>query len=345
MLLEDVKINSSSKFLSGRVLWDGGSNRVLINNQFAKDHKLRRQEITYRLSVVGGKETVERGVVYEVELLDNNGQVEQIWGFGIDQILEPPDPVDLKPIRTHFPHIPDSIFDPHSKKRIDILVGLNFFSLHPSGGQGRNCVNNLKVLHSRFSKGWLIGGTHPDLHLNTQTIPSSALTIARVCRVEIKLEFSLNTYTEFQVEFSESELIGVLPPKRCCRCMICSECKDSALIHSRKEQDELDMLMKSIKLEDGQLIVSYPFLKNPESFPNNRSTVLSMAQKQEVRLQKKDLLDRYNAEFEKYITRGVVVPISKQEMEEYCDHSPKTCVKLQSKKWYQKFERLPTKRS
>ena len=84
MLLEDVKINSSSKFLSGRVLWDGGSNRVLINNQFAKDHKLRRQEITYRLSVVGGKETVEKGVVYEVELLDNNGQVEKIWGFGID---------------------------------------------------------------------------------------------------------------------------------------------------------------------------------------------------------------------------------------------------------------------
>ena len=69
--------------------------------------------------------------------------------------------------------------------------------------------------------------------------------------------------------------------------MQCSECKDSALIHSRKEQDELDMLRNSIKLENGKLLVSYPFLKNPECFPKNRSSVLSMAKKQEMRLQKK----------------------------------------------------------
>ena len=75
------------------------------------------------------------------------------------------------------------------------------------------------------------------------------------------------------------------------------------------------MLRNSIKLENGKLLVSYPFLKNPECFPNNRSAVLSMAQKQEVRLQKKGLLERYNEEFQKYITRGVLVPISDQEKE------------------------------
>ena len=118
-----------------------------------------------------------------MEIVDNNEQVAKVWGFGINVIMEPPEPVNLQPIRSLFPHIPDNIFDPLPKKRIDMLIGLNFFSLHPSGGQGRNCVDNLKVLHSRFSKGWVIGGSHPDLHISSPTMPVSALVNARICQV------------------------------------------------------------------------------------------------------------------------------------------------------------------
>ena len=51
---------------------------------------------------------------------------------------------------------------------------------------------------------------------------------------------------EFTIGFWEGESMGVMPPKRCGRCMQCSECTDSALIHSRKEQDELELLRKAI---------------------------------------------------------------------------------------------------
>jgi hypothetical protein len=111
--------------------------------------------------------------------------------------------------------------------------------------------------------------------------------------------------------------MGVLPPKRCCRCLSCPECKDSALIFSRKEQDELELMQKNIKLVDNELHVSYPFIKSPECFPNNREPVLRMAKKQELRLEKKGMLDKYNEELMKYITRGILVPISPQEMDEY----------------------------
>ena len=321
MLIEDVKIKTGSKTTESRVMWDDGSNRVLINNQFAKDQDLRSQRVKYKLLVPGGKETIEDGVVYELELVDNSGQTHKIWGFGIDTIIDPPDPIDLQPVRDLFPHIPQHVFEPLPQKRLDILIGLNFFSLHPDGGQGRNNVENLKALHSKFSKGWLIAGTHPLLKMPSPRISTSALAMARICRVEIRPEVSfkspLNFKPQYCADFWEAENLGVLPPKRCGRCMQCTECKDTALIRSRREQDELELLKQSIKLKDGELLVSYPFVKSPECFPNNRGAVVAMAKKQETRLLKKGDLDKYNLELRKYITRGVIVPLSEKEINEY----------------------------
>ena len=132
----------------------------------------------------------------------------------------------------------------------------------------------------------------------------------KACRVDIK--------PEFHIDFWEAENLGILPPKRCCRCLQCSDCTDQGLIHSRQDQDSLELLKENIKLENGQLKVTYPFYKSPECFPNNRNSVLAMAKKQEARLQKKGLLEVYNAEVQKYITRQVLVPISEKEMKEYC---------------------------
>jgi hypothetical protein len=50
--------------------------------------------------------------------------------------------------------------------------------------------------------------------------------------------------------------LGVLPPKRCGKCLRCTECSDPSLIRSRKDQDELEMLQKGVKLLNGQLQVS-----------------------------------------------------------------------------------------
>ena len=133
--------------------------------------------------------------------------------------MEAPEPVDLHPVRHLFPHIPDNVFDALAKKEIDVLIGMNFFSLHPSGGQGRNCVENLRMLHSKFSKGWVIAGAHPAIQSSSPKLSRSALSLVKVLRVEIKPEMT--------VDFWEGENMGVLPPKRCCRCMQCSECKDS----------------------------------------------------------------------------------------------------------------------
>ena len=321
MLLQDVKVKTGNLDSSARVLWDKGSNRVLIRHSFAKRHKLRAHKVDFKISVVGSVEKYEKGIIYELDLVDKFDCCHRIWGFGMEEIMDAPLPVNLDPIRHLFPHIPDEAFATLPRKPIDLLIGLNFLSLHPDGGQGINSVGNIKVYNSIFSNGWLVAGAHPLLNVNSSRMTAAAASIVRVNKVEVRPVLGnrslAGSYFPYSQDFWESDAMGVLPPKRCCRCLSCPECKDSALILSRKEQDELEMMKKSIKLENGELIVTYPFIKNPECFPNNREAAIKMAIKQELKLEKRGMLDKYNEELFKYISRGIVVPITKHEMEDY----------------------------
>ena len=229
MLLQDVRCNIHNEEDTCRVYWDGGSNRVLINNEFAKEQNLTAQPIMYKLFVAGGKETVNKGVMYEVPLIDASGKVTYVWGFGIDVILDPPETVDLEPVRDIFPHVPDVVFSKLPRKRVDVLVGLNKFSLHPDGGQGLNCKGELRALHSKFSHGWVIGGSHPKLNVVPSCLSNAAMAIARVCRVEVKpiihaeeeFKFSKYKFGPDSDHYWEVDNLGVHPPKRCDRCLSC----------------------------------------------------------------------------------------------------------------------------
>ena len=101
-----------------------------------------------------------------------------MWAFGIDDIMAEPDPVDLQSIRHLFPHVPSKAFVPTKKKPINLLIGNNFLSLHPSGGQGMNAVENLRALHSNFGSGWVISGAHKLLKPSSPNLSSQAVTMA-----------------------------------------------------------------------------------------------------------------------------------------------------------------------
>ena len=93
--------------------------------------------------------------------------------------------------------------------------------------------------------------------------------------------------------------MGVLPPKRCGKCLRCSECSDTGIMRSRKDQEELEMLQKNVTLVNGIIHVRYPFIRDPHCLPNNRAAVVRMAEKQERRLLKSGHLDYYNVEIQK----------------------------------------------
>ena len=176
--MQDILVNNVG---CARVLWDDGSNRVLVNNEFAREQKLKSPDPDITMKVVGHAKKISVKL-YEFTLSDIYGNQYHVWGYGIDSIMEPDDPVDLSKVRSLFPHVPDIAFKTLPRKRIDILMGLNFNSLHPCGGKGVDKVGNLKALQSKFGCGWVIGGSHKDLQVSTQKIPSPAAS-ARIARV------------------------------------------------------------------------------------------------------------------------------------------------------------------
>lgn len=291
-----------------RSCFDGGSNRCLIRNEFAKEQNFRSQKIKYRLKAMGTKEKVEETEFFIFDIQDNHGVITKVWAFGIDDIMPEPDPVDLQSIRHIFPHLPGIAFESAEKKPINLLIGNNFLSLHPSGGQGRNAVENLRALHSNFGSGWVISGAHKLLKPSSPNLSSQAVTMARFNRVDI---------SPVLPDFWQGECMGVLPQKRCGRCLSCTTCSDPGLIHSRRDAEDLECLKKGVKLVDGELHVQYQFKKDPKSLPNNRATAVKIAEKLEQRLMKEGHREYYNQEFQKYLDRGAALKLSQEELDSY----------------------------
>ena len=181
-LFQDVNVLGCSP---ARTCWDNGSNRALITHKYAKAHKLRPQEISFKLDVPGHNGDVQQGVLYEFTLVDNNGHKRKIWAYGIEKIMDNPDPVDLSPVRKLFPHLPREVFLPLDDKPVDLLIGTNFFQLHPDGGQGRDASGDLKALQSNFGHGWVIGGTHPSIKTCPAVLTKEAFNIARVNKLSV----------------------------------------------------------------------------------------------------------------------------------------------------------------
>ena len=306
LLFQDVKVLGAGE--EARTCWDNGSTRALITHQYAQVNNFMSQPITFRLDVVAsGKGVPHEGVIYIFNLVTNSGSLKKVWAFGVDEIMETPDPLDMAALRHLFPHLPESVFAPLTKKPVDLLIGNNFFHLHPDGGQGRDAVGDMKALHSQFGFGWIIAGSHPLLKPAPTPLSLSAHCIAKVNKCEISPHLSPS--------FWEGDNLGVEAPKKCNRCLSCSQCSDPALIHSRREQDELDELKKNTELKDDGIHVKYVFSKDPNCLPNNRATVVKMAIKQEQRLIKSGHLDYYNQEIKKYLERGAAVKLTEEELQ------------------------------
>ena len=145
---------------------------------FAAENNMTPISATVIMKTVGGVDNKLDVKIYEFSLVSRNGMLFKVWGYGIDSIIEPDDPVDPSCVRTLFPHIPSEVFMKLEKRRIDILIGINYNGLFPVGGFGKNCQGNLKVMKTIFgSTGWILGGTHPKLKCSNLELGVSVVLI------------------------------------------------------------------------------------------------------------------------------------------------------------------------
>ena len=284
--------------------------RCLVTHSYANSCGFPKQEVVFKLDVVGSQGDSQSGFIYMFDLVKTDGSRRKVWAFGIDTIMQPPEPLDVSVVRPLFPHVPAKVFAKQRRKPVDILMGNNFLGIHPEGGLGRDCNGDLKVYQSQFGSGWVLAGTHPSLKPSSVQLSTAACSLARVFKCEV--------IPENLPSFWEGECMGVLPPKRCGKCLRCSECSDTGIMRSRKDQEELEMLQKNVTLVNGIIHVRYPFVRDPHCLPNNRAAVVRMAEKQEKRLLKSGHLDYYNEEIQRALDRGAAVKLTDEELANWC---------------------------
>ena len=83
--LQDIPVISvEGEDAMARTVWDGGSNRVLVNNEFAKENKLPEKTTSIIMNVAGGGKNRMEVKLYDVKIEDRFGKQYQLWGYGVD---------------------------------------------------------------------------------------------------------------------------------------------------------------------------------------------------------------------------------------------------------------------
>ena len=334
--MDDIRLSDGS---AARTVYDGGSQRVLINDDFAAEQGLQSTNVVVQLELAANKVEKLDTKIYQLDLYDKDGEKRSIWGYGCPTIMSPYDSIDLRKIRHLFPDLPDSAFRFIPERRIDILLGLNFFGLHPHGSS--KSVGNLVAERSLFNEsGWCIGGSHPSLGINSTPQLTHSANLLKMAQIQfrpenliIKNSLSvaddyleklkcglLKTDPKLDTEYWDRDNLGVEPPRRCTKCRQClekGECSSSHILLSIKDQAELESIKDGIKIVDGKTFSTWSFVKDPSCLGDNRDRVIATQSRLYKSLVKEGLIESYNDQIRAGIESGLWSEISQEEIDSY----------------------------
>ena len=83
---------------------------MLINTSFAEEISLPEKTTSITMNLAGGDKKRLEVKLYDFKVEDRFGIRTQMWGYGIDSIIEAEEPIDPGPIRHLFPHVPTATF-------------------------------------------------------------------------------------------------------------------------------------------------------------------------------------------------------------------------------------------
>ena len=290
-------------------LFDNGATCSLITESAAKTLNLVGEKIKLNISTVTDTKAVDSAVYY-VPLVDNNNNIHQIRALQVDSILEGLTSPNMSGVKSFFSSsIQRRWHDVSSRPTgsIDLLIGLDFLRIHPVNVE---LHNNLRVVSSQFGGGLILSGFHPMIKSSSPKMNKDVAAIRHtVNRVSIKPIY----------DFFESDNMGVAPPRRCGNCRNCKECSFKVHALSLKDQYESQVIESKISYDQtlNQFVVSYPFTQDPSILPNNKGQVIKIAEREEKRLSKLNLLDAFNKEFDKMIAHGALVELHDTELEQW----------------------------
>lgn len=267
---------------------DGGSNASYVTERCAQRLGLRKvDKVTLDVTTVGGQQKEYHSAVYEVPLRVSHTQVRKILVYSLAEITGPLSPLDVRVLQTLFPDSDSSALARPSGK-VDLLIGTDYFGLHPKTEVAR-AGENLSIMEGEL--GACLVGTHLLLKEGTQLKQDVPRKLnSSLCRVSTSVaQLSRGTHTAFSRpdSFILGEELGIESVPKCGGCK-CGQCPIPGHDLSFKEEQELLMIKTNLKHEPekNHWLTGYPWLVDPKTLPSNYSAAAATLRSTEKSLSK-----------------------------------------------------------
>ena len=335
------------------VFFDNGSTCSLILTCVAEKFGLQGETVKVTIGTVNGEqERVTK--LYVVELITSNGDKKFVRALGMERISENIPCLDLNGIKHYFSEEVQKEWMAISQRptgQIELLVGSEVAGIHPVPHE---TAGDLVVMKSIFGDGWTMYGHHPDLNCCRIEFSSEVSTI-RLGGIKLSPCGAVNftrtiSYTQSRsfshLEFRDcnsfskneepsalqpvakvsakpnlgpeyTEDLGVEPPRRCSKCKGCKECSWMGLMRSERENQEYKLIEDGVKYchDTGRVLISYPFLEDPQKLGNNFFQAKRIAEREEKRLAKAGMTKGANEAFQKMVDHNAIRRLSQMELD------------------------------
>ena len=294
---------------------DDGSNSCYITHNAAKKIKAKVVgKISLDVTTMGNIETTYQTSEYKFSVKSLSGHVVEIFAYGMERITGPVSSLDETVLKRLFPD-----YDPSSLQRknksVDMLLGANYFGLHPKS-ELCQAGDNLSIMSGEL--GVCLQGSHPDICESTKMDTNMVKTIHTVHTESNYVRLSHPEFISPVMcqNFILGEELGTEINPKCGKCG-CGKCALVGHTYSFVEEQELTMIRNNLRydVENRRWVTSYPWKVNPNSLPNNYRAVLATLRSTEAKLKKNETWAKvYSEQIEDLQKRGFARKLTPEEI-------------------------------
>ena len=277
------------------VLWDSGAQVSLITHKKARELGLSGTSASVTIVKIGNVRETINTRIYEVPIVDSNGEVEMFQAYGIPQISSGIEAIQVDELAKELDVNTDDLARPTGE--IEMLIGYEYAGFHPERIKSKE---HLLLLQNKFGK--CLGGAHRTVKEKTKMVVQSV----QISHASVSIE-----------EFFSNESLGVSCTPKCGSCR-CGECPVGSKQYTLQQERELALIDNGLTHADGRWTSRYPWIKDPTELPDNYPAASSMLNSLERRLMKNAThMQTYKDQIQDMIDRNVAEKIDASEMSTY----------------------------
>jgi len=294
--LQIMRLRAGIRHTMGiNILWDSGAQVSLITLRKAKELGLSGVVAKITIVKIGNVKETVNSRLYEVPIVESNGNIELIKAYGIPQISSEIESIEINSLANELEVSTEGLERPTGE--IDMLIGYEYAGFHPERIKSRG---HLLLLQNKFGK--CLGGAHQLVEEKTKMIVQNV----QISHASVSIE-----------EFFSNESLGVSCTPKCGSCR-CGECPLGSKQYSLQEERELALIESGLSHEEGQWTATYPWIRDPKELPDNYTSALSMMKSLERRLTKHTEHSQvYQDQIQDMIDRGVAEKLDQDELSTY----------------------------